>query len=179
MRWSNGDFHLDLSVVGYEFPEETNCAEDSDWLLIQLRIECPAGPWTHIDPSLTVREVLWLAEWLREAARYGAVFSEWQRRFAPLTTIITFTEPNLAFELSSVPDTALPFQFRVYMSAESMPPFDLSTPHFEMGEPTEKWVDFMAAPSDLHQMADELSEALTRFPSRTPMSAPTDLKETA
>jgi len=133
MRWSNGDFHLDLSVVGYEFPEETNCAEDSDWLLVQLRIECPAGPWTHIDPSLTVREVRWLAEWLREAARYGAVFSEWQRGFEPLTTTITFTEPNLAFELRSVPDAALPFQFRVYMSAESMPPFDLNTPHFEMG----------------------------------------------
>lgn len=172
MRWSNGDFHQDVSIVGYQFPEETNCAEDSDWLLVQLKVECPAGQWTHIDPSLTVREVRWLTEWLREAARNGAVFSEWQRRFEPLTSTITFTEPNLAFGLSSVPDPALPFQFRVYMAAEFMPPFDLNTHLSDMGEPTQKWVDFRAAPADLSQMADELSEALTRFPSRTPHVRP-------
>lgn len=172
MRWSNRDFHLDVSIVGYQFPEEANCAEDSDWLLVQLKVECPAGQWTHIDPSLTVRDIRSLTEWLREAARNGAVFSEWQRRFEPLTSTITFTEPNLAFELSSVPDSALPFQFRVYMSAEFMPPFDLNTHLFDMDEPTQKWVDFMAAPADLYRMADALSEALTRFPSRMPYVRP-------
>ncbi|GGL00251.1 WapI family immunity protein [Deinococcus radiotolerans] len=172
MRWSNGDFNLDVSIVGYQFPEETNCAEDSDWLLVQLKVECPAGQWTHIDPSVTVQEARWLAEWLREAARNGEVFSKWQRRLEPLTSTITFTEPNLAFELSSVPDPARPLQFRVYMSAESTPPFDLNTHLFDMGEPNEKWVDFMAVPADLCQMADALFEALTRFPSRTPYVRP-------
>lgn len=168
MRLNNNGTELNVTIVGYQVPEETEVHEDSDWLLVRLTLKLPALQWEIIDPSLTVVELTWLRDWLSEAARNAAFFAGWRAVQTPLTTREFFTEPNLSFELQSNNDESFPFIFRIYVAAESLPPFATQLRHVpDDGDPDEVWLDFRASGDDLLRMATELTADLQRFPSRS------------
>ena len=50
LQSKNGN-SFSLEIVGYQFPEITDCDYDSNWLVIQIAVTNPDGTWTARDPS--------------------------------------------------------------------------------------------------------------------------------
>lgn len=170
MQLINNDTELNISIIGYQFPDEIGVPEDSDWLMVSLSLKLPVLAWEITDPSLTVAELTWLRDWLSEGFRNAPLFADWQAPKNPLSTRIFFTEPNLSFKLLSNRDAQRPFIFRIYMAAESLPPFAAQLPHSPFDDkPSEAWLDFRASGDDLFRMAAELSDDLRRYLSRSPV----------
>ena len=59
---------LELSVVGYQFPDEERDPWDSNCLLVSVRVLAPQGSWAVVDPCLTTWEAKRLVAWLVHAA---------------------------------------------------------------------------------------------------------------
>lgn len=168
MRLSGGWLESDLSIEGYQFPELVNKPHDSDWLNIRIGLLHTQGRWSRwekLDPSLETFEVQWLIEWLEEVAAHAEVFKNW--RSERLTSRIFFTEPSLSLEALSGSPEGKALTLRVYLAAESVPPFknDLNGVKFD-DDLAEVWLDFPADASDLQQAAHSLAEQLALFPVR-------------
>lgn len=124
MRLEGGYISFELEVLGYQFPETTSEPYDSEWLNIQISLHHSGGrwaDWVKIDPSLETVELQWLIDWLREVASQSSVFKNW--RSARLESRMFFTEPNLSFEAHSDTHGESALTLRVYLAAESIPPF--------------------------------------------------------
>ncbi|MGI9022721.1 MAG: WapI family immunity protein [Acidimicrobiales bacterium] len=67
LRGSAGS-ELGLSIVGYQFPEETVDPWDSNALLVAVRVVSPHGRWEVVDPCLTTWEAAQLASWMTAVA---------------------------------------------------------------------------------------------------------------
>jgi hypothetical protein len=48
---------VEFKIRNYEFPENTTCDYDSNWLLIHLNINSNCGKWETVDPALLTEEV--------------------------------------------------------------------------------------------------------------------------
>ncbi|MET4084265.1 hypothetical protein ABIB40_004241 [Pedobacter sp. UYP30] len=66
---------------------------DGNWLNIYLKVDSKVGKWQTIDPSLTTWEVQEITDW----------FEQLSADKEPEFRLITFTEPNLSFELLNEP----------------------------------------------------------------------------
>lgn len=97
---------LRIGVERYQFPEITDDAWDSNWLIINGDVVLDGKPWTFRDPCLTTFEIERLADWLDQVWS-GKVENEF----------CGFTEPNLDFE--RVSDSAV----RIAFSLEALPPW--------------------------------------------------------
>lgn len=67
LRGDHGN-ELELSIAGYQFPEERRDPWDSNALLVAVRVAAPEGTWEVIDPCLTTWEAGHLVRWLTLAA---------------------------------------------------------------------------------------------------------------
>jgi hypothetical protein len=83
LRGKEGN-ELEVSLVGYQFPDEERDPWDSNWLLVSVRVLAREGSWSVVDPCLTTWEAKRLVAWLVHAAARD-----------PAAAPMTFTEPNL------------------------------------------------------------------------------------
>ncbi|HEX2024009.1 MAG TPA: hypothetical protein VHF00_04850 [Acidimicrobiales bacterium] len=142
---------LALSIVGYQFPDETVDPWDSNGLLVSVRVVTPHGTWEVVDPCLTTWEARQLALWLAAIAR-GAMIR-------PTSTL---SEPNLTARVSIDPLSPTPrFQLRVCFELENRPPW---APTVAGGR--NLCVDLDVGAADLAAAAAAVREDLARFPQR-------------
>lgn len=83
------DKAVELSIVGYQF-EKASDEWDKNWLVIAGHVRLADHEWQFCDPCLTTWEAEALAEWLRAASATQ-----------PDDTSLSFTEPNLRFEMGA------------------------------------------------------------------------------
>jgi len=89
---------LDLSIVGYQFPDADDPQLRYSWHMIQGRAGTASEAWDLRWQALTCDESPRLAAWLREVAE-ASVLGRATPAEGPGPTC--FTEPNLAFEVES------------------------------------------------------------------------------
>ncbi|MGI8591401.1 MAG: WapI family immunity protein [Nakamurella sp.] len=89
---------LDLSVVGYQFPDEDDPRKRYSWHMVQGRVGTPTETWDFRWQALTCDESPRLAGWLRKVAA-ASVHGRALPEQGPAR--IDFTEPNLVFEVES------------------------------------------------------------------------------
>lgn len=150
MHFKSGEKEFSLSIEGYEFPEQATANYDSNWLYIFVSARNDTESWTHRNPSLFTYEVAELASWLKKLGK-----GKYKRRG------ISFTEPNLAFEL--LPDVGEPHILRVILSHETAPPYLLGTEEAYDGYD----IDFPLCDLDLAEASESLRKQLAEYPRRT------------
>lgn len=74
-----------LEAQGYQFPGGSGF--DSEWLIVEGRVETPVRSWSFRDPALTTGELPQIAAWLLSATN-----PSWPG------TLLDFIEPNLSFD---------------------------------------------------------------------------------
>jgi hypothetical protein len=105
---------LEMSIAGYQFPDAEDPRQRRSWHVVTGRATTGGESWEFGYPALTCDESPRLAAWLRAAADdIGHRRPVGDRR-------ITFTEPNLAFEIVD-PDRG-EAQLRVELDLEFRPP---------------------------------------------------------
>jgi len=92
----NGDDVLDLSIVGYQFPDADDPQLRYSWHMIGGRAVTASEEWDFRWQALSCDESPHLAAWLREVAEASALGRATPREGPGRTC---FTEPNLAFEV--------------------------------------------------------------------------------
>ena len=138
---------LELIIVRYQFPDVHEDRWDSNWLVVSGNVATSEGKsWHFTDPAATTFELADLADWLRDVALRENSYDDFE-----------FTEPNLAFFLSTDPTPTL----RVKFAHESAPPW-VSEHQRVAGV----FVDFPLSEADVAVAADELRDALNDFPIR-------------
>lgn len=89
---------LNLSIVGYQFPDADDPQKRYSWHMIQGRAGTASEAWNFRWQALTCDESPRLAAWLREVADASARGRAMPAKGPGRTC---FTEPNLAFEVES------------------------------------------------------------------------------
>jgi hypothetical protein len=82
---SDGSF-LELTVMGYQFPNLDGVSYDSNWLVIAGHAALAGRAWRFREPCLLTDEVSGLADWFEARSKDASNDSE-----------IGFIEPNLHF----------------------------------------------------------------------------------
>ena len=135
---------FELTISGYQNPDQTSEPFDADWLKIDIRVVHPKGTWRIIDPCLLTWEVQAIAEWFDKLA--SGTMSNLEQ---------DFVEPNLSMKL-------IGNKLRVYFELECRPPWARSS----YANLNDLWIDLDTAPTDLRHAADSLRLQLNRFPVR-------------
>lgn len=159
------DATLSLAIPEYQFPDRPN----DDWLLVDLELRYRADSFARRDPSIEAAELEPLVRLLREGAKHADALVEW--RGPRLVSRVSFTEPNLAFELAA---SSGALALRVYFALESLPGFAETMPHVswpaddEHDAPrvSEAWLDFPVTSARLVELADVVDDWRASFPSR-------------
>lgn len=150
---------LELSIAGYQFPDSDDPQLKYSWHMIQGRASTASEAWDFRWHALTCDEPVRLAAWLREAAEASAL-----GRVMPAEGPgpISFTEPNLAFEVESYCRDVV--VIRVELDLEFRSPSN--KPNYYVGHPNvlhiRTSIDKLAAAaadweSDLRRYPDGLS----------------------
>jgi len=142
---------LELSIVGYQFPEVEADPWDSNWLLVALRVVSPKGTWEVVDPCLTTWETKHLMAWMVNVAARD-----------PAAPPIAFTEPNLTFTARPKPRSPKRVLLGASFQLELRPPW-LGKGGSGSGD---LCVDLDVARSDVARAAASLLTDLIRFPQR-------------
>ena len=137
---------LELSLVGYQFPNEERDPWDSNGLLVSVRVLAPEGSWDVVDPCLTTWEAKRLVAWLVHAAASNP---------------LPFTEPNLTVVARPAANSPVLLHVRACFALELRPPWA----HLTAGA-NELCVDLEVDRADLARAAASLLEDVTRFPQR-------------
>jgi len=84
------DSFIELNVIGYQYPDETNDKWDSNWLKVNLEIKTSNIKWCSLgaDPIITTFELKELITWFKNILENKMEKHE----------KIEFTEPNISFE---------------------------------------------------------------------------------
>lgn len=149
MKFSGPDgARLEVTVLGYQFPEMATEPYDSNWLNIHIVVNGPLGAWKATAPALLTYEAAKLADWLAHIADGHPTAPEWDG-----------LEPNLSFEWRPSASKA---SLRAFLGAEFGPPDSarvepLGRRHF---------LDFAVSRTDLTQASRSLREQLQNFPQR-------------
>lgn len=142
---------LDLSLVGYQFPDETVDPWDSNWLLVSVRVVMRAGTWEVVDPCLTTWEAKHLVRWLVTAATRD-----------PAAAQVSLTEPNLSVSATAVPGADDRVVIEACFDLELRPPW----PGPSEGGGGSLCIDLDVERADLARAAASLLADLVRFPQR-------------
>jgi hypothetical protein len=140
---------VDFRITNYQYPDNKDGDWDSNWLNIYLAVKSKVGNWQTIDASLTTWEVQVLINW----------FYTLSKDKQPQYLKMSFTEPNLSFELFDNQDMAKK-KFRIKFDLES-------GPKSATGD-KEYFIDCMADSKELKRLAIELEAELIKFPERKP-----------
>ena len=145
LQASNGNA-FEMRIIGYRFPDMTDCEYDSNWLIIEIDVIHPEGRWRARDPSMLTTEVATLSRWLR-------TYDHSSKK----PRSCGFIEPNLEFRFADDREA-----LAVYFDLESRPDWIMDKDHFE----GDVFIEFPRAELDLKTAADELDDELRKFPIR-------------
>ena len=162
---------LELTIVNYQFPSPDE-EGDAEWLVAELTVAHGGETFARRDPALETSDLETLEGFLRKGVEHADVFLDWQS--PRLSSRLGFTEPNIAFELSSGPGMFL----RVHLAYEFLPPFagDLQYARFMPADGSRKtreaissaWIDFPITAAELRGLADVVGVWRAAFPVRRP-----------
>jgi hypothetical protein len=155
VRIASEDSHaLELSVVGYQFPEAENLAKRYSWHMLEGKAIDADVSWHFRWQALTCDESHRVAPWLRLLAE--RVASPTKGPEAPAR--LAFTEPNLAFVALEVDaDRAL---LRVELDLE----FHRDRAHWQAGDPY--LLDLVVTEATLMQAATQWEAEVRAYPGR-------------
>lgn len=109
-------YEFDLSIIGYEFPEnvtDSDSDSDSNWLVVGVECRYQGEKFKTTDPSIETIELEDIKKW----------FQAISRNTIPNFTQLSFTEPNLEFHLYGNYNGTI--RFGVKLDAECKPPFHI------------------------------------------------------
>ncbi len=149
LRGAEGN-ELELSITGYQFPDDERDPWDSNSLLVAVRVLAPERSWSVVDPCLTTWEAKRLVAWLVHAAGRE-----------PSPAPITYSEPNVTVTARSVAGAAHRVRVRASFALELRPPWA----HTAAGS-DHLVVDLEVGRGDLARAAASLLEDLAEFPQR-------------
>ena len=141
---------FELQIAGYQYPGNTDCEYDANWLIIEIDVTHPDGTWRGRDPSMLTTEVAALARWLRHLSQtYN-------------TETCGFIEPNLEFRLSDDRDT-----LSVHFDLESRPDWIPDKYNFD----GDVFVTFPVSEVNFQDAANDLDRQLLQFSERAVKNA--------
>ena len=141
---------VEFRITNYQFPDNTEGDWDGNWLLIYLKVKSNVGNWQTIDAQLTTWEVKQLINW----------FDDLTNDSKPEYTDLSFTEPNLSFELLNEFNTVIK-SFKIKFDLESRPQSAM--------DDKEYFVEVEADFKELKRLASELQNELNAYPERKPV----------
>jgi hypothetical protein len=141
---------VELRITNYQYPGNNEGDWDSNWLNIYLNVISNNGNWQTVDASLTTWEVQVLINW----------FIKLSNDEKPEYLDLSFTEPNLSFELLDNLNKSLK-KFRIKFNLESGPK--------SAKDDNEYFVDCIADSNELKRLAIELETELVKYPERKPV----------
>ena len=141
------DQTVELKITNYQYPDINDGDWDGNWLNIYINVKSKVGNWQTIDPSLTTWEVQELINW----------FDTLSNNYPSEYTDISFTEPNLSFELLNdyKSDTKT---IRIKFNLETRPQ--------SASDDKEYFVDVFADNNELKKISTELKSELNKYPRR-------------
>lgn len=140
---------VELKITNYQFPDNQEGDWDGNWLNIYLKVDSKVGKWQTIDPSLTTWEVQEIIDW----------FDQLSADKDPEFRLMTFTEPNLSFELLNEPtDNNKLIRIK----------FDLECRPKSATDDKEYFVDVSADRDELITIKKGLKDELNKYPERKP-----------
>jgi hypothetical protein len=140
---------VELKITNYQYPDINDGDWDGNWLNIYLNVKSKVGHWQTVDPSLTTWEVQELINW----------FDTLSINLQPEYADMSFTEPNLSFELLN-DFKADKKTFRLKFNLESRP--QTAT------DDKEYFVDVIADNNELKKLSTSLKIELDKYPERKP-----------
>ena len=140
---------VELKITNYQFPDNQEGDWDGNWLNIYLKVDSKVGKWQTIDPSLTTWEVQEIIDW----------FDQLSTDKEPEYRLMTFTEPNLSFELLNEP-TDKNKLIRIKLDLECRPK--------TATDDKEYFVDISADKDELITIKKGLKDELNKYPERKP-----------
>lgn len=137
---------VEFKITNYEFPENTTCQYDSNWLLIHLKINSNFGKWETIDPSLLTEEVKVIIEW----------FGNLSNDIKPDSNSLSFIESNITFEFKDFNENYK--IIKIIFADESRP----KNSSYEK----EHYVECKFNNEELKKISKDLKNELNPFPTR-------------
>jgi len=152
-RLENDRFRLEISVVGYEFPDMVDDPDDANWLLIRLVLQSQFGAWRWQveDAGALTWELADGVQWLLRLSAGEPVEREQ----------CGFSEPDIAFEAIRGEDGQV-IGLSVQLMDEFQPPTKVLVPR----ENNIVSLRFHTPPNILRAFADDLTSELNHFPLR-------------
>jgi hypothetical protein len=149
----NDRFQLQMSIVGYEFPDLLDSPDDANWLVIRLTLQSLHGAWRWQveDAGALTWELADCITWMRKLSHGEVVDTEsWG-----------FSEPDIRFEIILNEEGAAA-GLSVNLMDEFQPPTKVLVPH----ENNLVSLRFHTPPDVLREFADNLAAELIHFPER-------------
>jgi hypothetical protein len=150
---TNDRFSLEMSVIGYEFPDILDDFEDSNWLVIRVALQSVHGAWRWQveDAGSLTWELDGCAQWLYDLSAGHPV----------LTEEYGFSEPDIRFEAVRN-DSGEIMSLSIHLMDEFQPPTKVLVPR----QNNIATLRFYTPPEVLRVFADALSEEVAQFPKR-------------
>lgn len=148
LRNSNKD-HVNIDIIGYEFPHASEDETDVNWLVIRVDASLHGKVWSVSDPSLLTTEVARLIHWLEDIVNGS-----------PQKSHCVFLEPCLSFEI--VKNSESTQILRVIFELELRPPWRKS----KIVANPDVYIDFPLNEAQLRESITILRDQLMRFPER-------------
>lgn len=150
---ANDRFLLQMSIVGYEFPEVIDDRHDANWLLIRLVLQSQHGAWRWQveDAGALTWELERCIDWLLKLSAEEAVDLEY----------CGFSEPDIAFETIRNDDHEV-VGLSVQLMDEFQPPTKVLVPR----ENNIVSLRFHTPSDTLREFADNLLAELKQYPVR-------------
>lgn len=149
----NDRFKLEISVAGYEFPDNVKDPYDANWLIFRVALQSVFGAWRWQveDAGALTWELEDCITWMRALAAGEAVASESFR----------FSEPDVSFHVIRHEDGSA-VGLTVNLMDEFQPPTKVLVPR----ENNIVSLRFHTPPQILKAFASRLHANLARFPQR-------------
>ncbi|WP_295696915.1 hypothetical protein [Lapillicoccus sp.] len=154
LEGANGN-GLELSVVGYQFPDAEDPRMRYSWHVVRGTATQGDVSWPFKWPALWCSESPLLGHWLRDLAADLLEGRESAARYPPR---LEFTEPNLAFSFAAVDGAVL---VRVELDLE----FHRDRAHWRAGDPYV--LDLEVSRAQLTAAAGQWDEEVSHYPDRT------------
>jgi len=151
---------VELSILGYEFPEITDKADEwnRNWLFVHINVKSNEKQWNKTHPSITTFELKRLIDWFRNISENISVKYSW----------IDFLEPNISFELTNNYDSNIK-NIKIHLWAE-FHPFVPTCANYRTDSATDAvpdyCIEFNATNEQLKNYANELEIELKKYPER-------------
>ena len=140
---------VELKITNYQYPDDQEGDWGGNWLNIYLKVDSKVGKGQIIDPSLTTWEVQEIIDW----------FDQLSADKEPEFRLMTFTEPNLSFELLNEPtDNNKLIRIKFYLECRPKSATD----------DKELFVDISADRDELITIKKGLKDELNKYPERKP-----------